>query len=108
MKKLLFVLVSVIFCLVTLQAKQTHCSGNDGVSYVTVTTAVAASPGTNFIVKGYGKYTNATAFITFNEIGSRVTQTLTVDIRKGEGKAYTTTYDHKIENLKVTVADFCK
>jgi len=109
MKKLIFILVALLYSVVTMNAERASCSGSDGVSYVTVETKQAPSPGINFIVKGYGQYKDATAFISFKTSGSDKEYQVTVDIRNGEGNGYSSlANNHEIKDLKVTVASFCK
>lgn len=108
MKKYIVFLITLVVSILSIKADQASCSGNDGVSYVTVTTESAPSPGTNFIVKGYGQYTNATCFVTYNETGSNKEYSLTINIRDGQGKGYTSCPEYKVCNLKVEVASFCR
>lgn|GEM_PF-6413532 len=109
MKKYIVFLITLVVSILTIKAEQASCSGNDGVSYVTVTTQSAASPGTNFIVKGYGQYTNATCFVTFKERGSDQEYSLSIDIRDGQGKGYKSSVnEYKVCDLKVEVASFCR
>ena len=103
MKKYIVFLITLVVSILSIKADQASCSGNDGVSYVTVTTESAPSPGTNFIVKGYGQ-----CFVTYNETGSNKEYSLTIDIRDGQGKGYTSCPEYKVCNLKVEVASFCR
>lgn len=111
MKKYLLLLLTLIFSIFIVDAKQASCSDNDGVSYVTVSVEFA-SGGSNVYVKGYGKYKDATAFITYKRDGildkDKVFE-ITVDIKDGEGYSYLNSVpESEIRDLKVTVASFCK
>ena len=107
MKKIILMLFILIATCVTANALEAYCSSSDGVSYVTVTTDNNVSGGgTKFILKGYGNYTNATAFVKFKSGGGDYTYT--VDIRDGKGEYTTGISVLKMSDLKVEVADFCK
>ena len=109
MKKYLIILITLVLSTLAIKAEQASCSGNDGVSYVTVTTQSAPSPGTDFIVRGYGQYKDATCFVSFKKSGKDRVYTLTIEIRDGYGKGYSSTVlNGEVTDLKVEVASFCK